>query len=225
MFYEAQNKTRTCKMSYWEMVMFSFIRIPKSGSTSIMASIAKINFAQHTPNFEMRHLTVEEIKKDGQEHNFYTVIRNPLQQYISMYYQAKGFVEQNLDFSDTPQPMLEAFIDHMKVVRETDSLEEYLLNAPQNAFLGKYLSGMSPTDLACVGHIDFMDETRYLFNKVVGLPVVPVWLKRNPLREKDIYEVASSVGFKFSMRNELEYDLYTQAWHHFNNLKNIYLST
>jgi len=194
--------------------MFTFIRIPKSGSTSVMASISKIS-----DNYEKRHLTVKEILLDGQEHKFFTMIRNPIQQSVSMYYQSKTYVDQNLDYSDTPQPMLPPFIEHMNVIRQTDGLEEYLLSAPTNAFLGKYLSGMDPLDLAVVGHVDFMEKTRALFNASMGFSVNPFWLKKNPLREKDFYGVSHATTLKFKSRNELEYSLYYKSLDVFNDAK------
>ena len=196
----------------------TFIRIPKSGSTSLMAAIAQV-----TPNFDNRHLTVKQILEDGQEHSFYCIIRDPLQQYVSTYYYAKGFVEQNLDFSDTPQPMLEAFLEHMQVIRQTTSLEEYLLNAPNNDFLGKYLSRLDPSELLCIGHVDQMYETRALFNKVIGLPIVPLWLKKGPMRQNGPYTVEKSVKDRFISNNELEYHLYNKSLYLFDQFLKNYL--
>jgi hypothetical protein len=189
----------------------SFIRIPKSGSTSIIASLANTD-----AKYKKHHLTVEQMLADGEQHEFYTIARDPLSQYTSMYYYAKGFVKQNLDFSNTPQPMIYAFLDHMKVIRQTTSLEEYLLNAPTNAFLGKYLSGMSPYDLLCVGLLDRFDESLKIIKNVTGITINPVHVKKNNYTPGP---VSSDVLAKFILNNELEYELYRQCVDYFNKLK------
>lgn len=190
----------------------TFIRIPKSGSTSIIAAINQID-----PNHDNRHLTVSEIRQDGQEHLFYTMIRDPLQQYVSTYYYAKMFVEQNLDFANTPQPMLQPFLEHMSIIRQTTCLEEYLLIGPSNAFLGKYLFGLDPKELICVGYLEDMDTSRRLLNEIVGLPILPVWLKKGPVDGP--YTVADSVVNEFKEKNFLEYELFESALEHFHFLK------
>jgi len=189
----------------------TFIRIPKSGSTSIIASLAMTD-----AKYQRDHLTVAQMLSDGEHHSFYAIARDPLSQYTSMYYYAKGFVERNLDFSDTPQPMLYAFLEHMKVIRQTTSLEEYLLNAPNNAFLGKYLSGMSPYDLLCVGLFDRFDESLELINKITGITMYPAHLKKNDYTPDP---VSGDVLARFMSNNELEYDLYRQCVDYFNKLR------
>jgi hypothetical protein len=210
LFYEVKNKVVQGFLSRWKMVK-TFIRIPKSGSTSIMASLA-----QTDAKYKRDHLTVAQMSSDGEQHEFYAIARDPLSQYTSMYYYAKGFVEQNLDFSDTPQPMLYAFIEHMKVIRQTTSLEEYLLNAPNNAFLGKYLSGMSPYDLLCVGLFDRFDESLKVIENVTGITMYPVHLKKNDYTPDT---VSGDVLARFMSNNELEYDLYRQCVDYFNKLR------
>lgn len=189
----------------------TFIRIPKSGSTSILASVINTD-----AKYKKDHLTVAQMLSDGEHHSFYAIARDPLSQYTSMYYYAKDFVERNLDFSDTPQPMLYAFLEHMKVIRQTTSLEEYLLNAPTNAFLGKYLSGMSPYDLLCVGLFDRFDESLKVIENVTGIPMSPVHLKKNDYTPDP---VSSDVLAKFMSNNELEYELYRQCVDYFNKLR------
>ena len=198
-----------------QQVVKTFIRIPKSGSTSIIASISQANV-----RYSRDHLTASEILADGDKHEFYAIARDPLKQYISMYYYAKGFVEQNLDFSDTPQPMLYAFLEHMSVVRQTTCLEEYLLNAPRNDFLGKYLSGISPYDLLCVGRLDRFDESIKMIEKVTGITMYPAFLKKNNYVPEKISDSAIA---KFMSNNEFEYDLYGQCLDHYDNLKKLLL--
>lgn len=189
----------------------TFIRIPKSGSTSILASVINTD-----AKYKREHLTVAQMLEDGEQHEFYAIARDPLSQYTSMYYYAKDFVERNLDFSDTPQPMLYAFLEHMKVIRQTNCLEEYLLNAPTNAFLGKYLSGMSPYDLLCVGLFDRFDESLKVIENVTGITMYPVHLKKNDYTPDP---VSSDVLAKFMSNNELEYELYMQCVDYFNKLR------
>lgn len=195
--------------------MYTFIRIPKSGSTSMMASISQVY-----PYSDNRHLTVSEILEDGKDHKFYTVIRDPLQQYCSMYY----FLKNREDEVYNPDNfMLIPFVEHMDIIKQTNSLNEYLVNCPENAFLGKYLSGISPLNLESIGHLDHMDDTRKIFNIMLKLPIAPVWLKKNPC-VNGRYFVEKNIIIKFLKRNELEYDLYRQGYEYFNNLRKSYLS-
>ena len=193
------------------VIMFTFIRIPKSGSTSLMVSIGASD-----PNFNHRHRTVKEILQDGKDHKFYTMVRDPLEQYCSMYYYAKDMI--GLDIKENP--MMEAFIDHVEAVKKYPDLEEYLLHAPPNAFLEKYLSGLNPEELVCVGRLDRFEESLELITKIIGIPTLNVWLKRN---YKNIpYTVSESTKSIFIKNNEHEYMLYNKSLLYFNKLRNYF---
>lgn len=187
-----------------------FLRIPKSGSTSILASILRVQ-----PNFDSRHKTVDEI---GKNHKFFTMIRPPLQQYCSTYYFLKN-IDQNV--YDEKNFMLTPFIEHMNVINQVNTIEEYLLNCPKNAFLTKYLCGLSPYDLESVGHVDYMHETRQIFHVMYNFPILDIWARKNP-DKMDNYVVSFSIEEQFKLRNEVEYDLYCQALDHFLTFKKMF---
>lgn len=187
----------------------TFVRIPKSGSTSYTASLSQTNI-----NYDKRHLTIKQLLENGSNQKFYCFVRDPLEQYISMYYYAK-----NLDPSPD-QPMIDAFLEHIEVIKHCRSLTDYLLNAPHNAFLGKYLSGVNPNELICIGRTDKFEESLNLISKIVGIPVFNVWLKKNSYTVEDL---SFGIVDKFMSNNELEYELYLKSLEHYNKLKNIYL--
>lgn len=212
MFYETQDEIGESALSDQQVVK-TFIRIPKSGSTSFAASLSRA-----IPNYDPRHLTVKDILADGQERKFYCFVRDPLQQYISMYYYAKNLPTSPI--SDDKYKIMDAFMEHINVVQQTKSLSDYLMHAPQNAFLGKYLSGLDPSELACVGRLDRFDESLVLISKIVGIPVVNTWLKKGSYTAEDL---SFGIVDKFMSNNELEYGLYRKSLEHYDKLKNIHL--
>lgn len=201
--------------------MYTFLRIPKSGTTTIVESINK-----KYGDFPIKHATVDQLLEMQQGLQFFTMIRDPLQQYCSMYYHYKAMIDDpeypaNL-YNARGNPKYDP--DQLESVLKSNTLEEYLLNSPQNAFLGKFLCGLSPYSLICVGHVDHMDDTYKLFNKILDLPITPGWLRRNPNRkDNNPYTVDNSILEQFKKRNEVEYDLYAQSYEHFNKLRERYL--
>lgn len=219
MFYEFKSKIGASTLSD-KQVVNTFVRIPKSGSTSFVEALYKID-----PEYDGRHLTIDELVQTypDKDHRFYYFIRDPLEQYTSMYYFLKGTVEKQgalPPFSSKAGELRNSVYEHHKAIRDSSCLGEYLINAPRNTFLGKYLSNMEPKDLLCVGRLDRFEESLSLISKIVGVNAENVWLNKNlytaDVLPKDVIDI-------FMSNNALEYELYAKSLEHYDRLVKNYL--
>lgn len=197
----------------------ALIRVPKSGSSTIMHSIGGLDDSR--PCVIREHETVDYFNLHGHSHDFITTVRDPLQQYVSCYYYVRN-VHNRFVFENPLEPFANpgSLFQHRLVALDT-SLNDYLMAAPSNDFAAKFFCGAYPSDFAVIGETNQMDATLAVITAVTGISTTPTWMNKNPARPATLqpYYVDPAVAAAFKIRNAGEYDLYYKGLEHFNALK------
>jgi hypothetical protein len=198
----------------------AFVRIPKTGSTTLLQSLKGLT--EH-PCIETQHQTIATMELHGHAHEYFTIVRDPLQQYISCYYFVKNSMNKRTVYRplDAPDLGFGPLGGHQLAIASTNGLAEYLLNAPIDDFTSKYLSGTLPADMVVVGEVTEMGASLALISAVTGISTHLAWENRNPARQATLqpYYVDPAVVAAFKVRNAGEYELYAKGVEHFNALK------
>lgn len=201
------------------MSNLAFVKIPKTGTQTIEDSLRPV-FVEN-PCLTSMHLTVEQFSSHGHAHDFITMVRDPLQQYISAYYYTKNKMNAAAIGAPPTDGRPRVLREHRLVISATASLEEYLLNAPVDDFLVKYTAGTTMDDFIFVGETNHMDESLALLTAVTGIPTHSEWANRNPKRPMTLqpYWVPADVEAAFKARNAGEYEVYAKGVERFESLK------
>lgn len=196
------------------------IRIPKSGSTTIANNLDQIR-NQH-PCLSRVHFSTAYFEGHGHSHDYIGMVRDPIQQYISAYYYIKNIRAQNVVAEGNRKNVLPELA---AVVDATNSLNDYLLNAPINDFAVRYFGVIQPSDFFFIGTVNEMEASLAVLGAMAGFSPINVWSNKNPARPQTLqpYWVPNDIAQQFMARNELEYEMYFKGLEKFNQLKGQYL--
>lgn len=203
----------------------AFIRVPKTGTTSLINGIREAVDSPSHPCLTRAHDLATTLLAHDHGHDFITMMRDPLQTSASCYY----FVKNRLNIEEF-DPSVKAggrsgvLTVHADLIETGVTLEEYLLQSPANDFFGKFFGPLQPADCAFVGSVDDMVTSFKLLTAITGIPSTWRWSNKNPKRPATLqpYYVSPEVTAAFKERNALEYELYTKGLEQFAALKKRY---
>lgn len=199
------------------MSNLAFVKIPKTGTQTVEASLDH----KANPCLLRAHLTVADFAKHKHGHDFMTMVRDPLQLYISAFYYIKNKKHAEKSGHKPSDGRPRVLQHHGKVIDAVATLEEYLLNAPANDFLSLYTAGTQLSDFIFVGETNHMDESLALLGKILGVTTKHLWKNKNPKRPNTLqpYWVSADVATAFKARNSGEYEVYAKGMERFDALK------
>ena len=196
----------------------ALIRVPKSGSTTLLRNLQRAR--NDHPCITHQHRPVSFFAEHGHAHDFITMVRDPLQQAVSCYYYVRNVANAQRMRDPNGQANLGVLAEH-RILSEGMTLDEYLFTAPANDFAGKYFETAQPSDFAVVGVTNEMAASLALVTAITGIPTQERWDNKNPARPETLqpYYVDPAVAAEFKTRNAIEYDLYNKGVEHFEFLK------
>jgi hypothetical protein len=194
-----------------------FVRVPKTASTSIMASLAGKKLREPYFEYCAAHKTVQEFSQHDHDHEYITMIRNPYQQYISFYHHMKRVMaEPDWHTHDlTPERNPLAFQPHYQANEDLllggATVDEWLEQCTPNQFFHFYYSLLSPLDMGFVGVQEEMEKSYAVLRAKYDIRSVTEQM--NPVNVNpdklitDTYEVTYPES-DFMIRNSLDYEVY-----------------
>jgi len=208
------------------MSNLAVVRIPKTGTVSLLTGMLPLMVSDQYPCVTNLHKTTDYFNRHPHDHDFITMVRDPLQQYISCYY----FLKNRAHIAETGRHIHVDGRDgtlrtQRKAVEASTSLEDYLSNTVVGDFAERYFGKVAPESFMFVGETNQMEASIAVLSKMLNMPMQVHWENRNPKRPTTLqpYYVAPSVAAAFKARNASEYDLYERSVAHFNTLKATWL--
>ena len=200
-----------------------FIRVPKTGTTSIISSIGQQDI-QDNPCLSPQHIPASEFINHDHSHKYFSMARDPLQTACSFYYFIKNINNANRIKLD-PNNNFNNMRVQADQVLSSESLDEYLLNSDPNGFLGIFWDGLPPEDFMFIGDVNNMSDSVKVLSILTGINFKEYWARKNPARPDTLqpYWVEDSVRRAFEAKNTTEYDLYDRAMTKFAEVRNVTL--
>lgn len=188
------------------MKNLGYIRIPKTGSRCIA------NYLLDSQNKYLvcgqHHLPYTVLSTHPHEHNYFSFVRDPIQTYSSFYFFMKKRLLNPKEFNN-PLEYTNFNEKNVTILSSNATLEDFLLNCPQNQMIPYFIKPMGIENLSFIGISEKMDQSIFCFNKIFNLNVINYVANQNLDKNfKEKYFVNHDVEKQFKKRNEEEYEMY-----------------
>lgn len=147
------------------MINVAFIRVPKCATTSlaitldVMHQCGVINLCSG-PGLK----TAAVLEQHAHVHQYVTMIREPLQLYISYYWYLKRLNADGKDIAVGPAHIR----NNMPLVLASATQEDWLRDCPKNMMFKHFYDPLTKTDFAYIGVVAQMDRSNDLLNAIIG---------------------------------------------------------
>jgi hypothetical protein len=147
------------------MINVAFIRVPKCGTTSlaltlgVMHDAGIINLCSGTG---LKTATV--LEQHAHAHQYVTMIRDPLQQYLSYYHYLCKINADGKDISLGPQHIR----TYMPLALSSPTQEDFLRDVPKNIMFRHFYSPLVKADFAYIGVVEQMARSNDLLQAIIG---------------------------------------------------------
>jgi hypothetical protein len=139
--------------------MIAYLRVPKTGSTPLAFALIGNNI-----EYEGGHVTALSLVGHAHPHEYITMIRDPFQTRISLYYAYKRMDGEGriAAFANIPGHLRDRLL-----IRQGATVEDFLAASRDNMF-GAFYSGQDPSTFAYVGRVEEMTRSMELLKACMG---------------------------------------------------------
>ena len=199
----------------------AFVRVPKTGSTSLMQSLFPvISETSGEVCLSGVHVPASFYAMHPHPHRLITLVRDPLQMYCSFYWFMKIRLAKK-DFK-TPLAINPAHLENMALLNSGADLGTFLRECPPNQLFPFYYDTIPVSEYFYVGTVDDMKTSMTLLNRMTGIDTSKSMVASNVNGAKPSsgeYPVSAETRSIFESRNAQEYSMHELALTRYSELK------
>jgi hypothetical protein len=199
--------------------MITYLRVPKTGSTALMHALRVRQMEGNIP-FCGGHYRAASLMSDaehaGHNHEWVTMIRDPLQTYLSYYHFLSRRVRNNVPVPLKDLPTLTESVD---IIKSGVTAEEFLDRSVPNLLFTYFYAPLNPLMFTCVGRAEEMERSWQLLGAVTGIqPPCVLEVNVNPEHQMGELWQTTFSETEFRQKNLLDYEMYELGLERFSQL-------